>query len=68
MAPESLAAQAGLEAGQELLAVDGEPVTGWNGVNLQLVRRLGESGTLEVRCRKKARMSIPPTRCVWMAG
>ncbi|MFO6384658.1 PDZ domain-containing protein, partial [Pseudomonas aeruginosa] len=48
VAPESLAAQAGLEAGQELLAVDGEPVTGWSGVNLQLVRRLGESGTLEV--------------------
>ena len=51
--PESLAAQAGLEAGQELLAVDGEPVTGWNGVNLQLVRRLGESGTLEVRVQEK---------------
>ncbi|WP_096082639.1 RIP metalloprotease RseP, partial [Pseudomonas aeruginosa] len=45
--------QAGLEAGQELLAVDGEPVTGWNGVNLQLVRRLGESGTLEVRVQEK---------------
>ena len=68
VAPESLAAQAGLEAGQELLAVDGEPVTGWSGVNLQLVRRLGESGTLEVRVQEKARMSIPPTRCVWMAG
>ena len=53
VAPESLAAQAGLEAGQELLAVDGEPVTGWNGVNLQLVRRLGESGTLEVRVQEK---------------
>lgn len=53
VAPESLAARAGLEAGQELLAVDGEPVTGWNGVNLQLVRRLGESGTLEVRVQEK---------------
>ena len=53
VAPESLAAQAGLEAGQELLAVDGEPVTGWSGVNLQLVRRLGESGTLEVRVQEK---------------
>ncbi|MBG6529375.1 sigma E protease regulator RseP [Pseudomonas aeruginosa] len=53
VAPESLAAQAGREAGQELLAVDGEPVTGWNGVNLQLVRRLGESGTLEVRVQEK---------------
>ena len=53
VAPESLVAQVGLEAGQELLAVDGEPVTGWSGVNLQLVRRLGESGTLEVRVQEK---------------
>ncbi|OHC25940.1 MAG: RIP metalloprotease RseP [Pseudomonadales bacterium RIFCSPLOWO2_12_59_9] len=50
--PASLAASAGLEAGQELVAVDGEPVSGWAAVNLQLVRRLGESGTLEVLVRE----------------
>jgi regulator of sigma E protease len=48
VAPASLAANAGLLAGQELLAINGEPVSGWAAVNLQLVRRLGESGTLEV--------------------
>ena len=48
VAPASLAENAGLQAGQELLAINGEPVTGWAAVNLQLVRRLGESGTLEV--------------------
>ncbi|MDO9322623.1 MAG: RIP metalloprotease RseP, partial [Pseudomonas sp.] len=48
----SLAASAGLVAGQELVAVDGEPVSGWAAVNLQLVRRLGESGTLEVLVRE----------------
>ncbi len=48
----SLAAAAGLVAGQEIVAVDGDPITGWAGVNLQLVRRLGESGTLELRVRE----------------
>ena len=37
---DSLAAAAGLQAGQEILAVDGESTAGWGAVNLQLVRRL----------------------------
>ena len=45
---DSPAAQAGLMAGQEVVAVDGEAVDGWSGVNLQLVRRLGETGELSV--------------------
>lgn len=45
---DSPAAQAGLAAGQEVIAVDGEAVDGWSGVNLQLVRRLGETGELSV--------------------
>lgn len=44
----SLAASAGLVAGQEIVAIDGKPTNGWSAVNLQLVRRLGESGTLRV--------------------
>lgn len=44
----SLAASAGLAAGQEVVSIDGEPTNGWSAVNLQLVRRLGESGTLKV--------------------
>ncbi|MBD9485013.1 sigma E protease regulator RseP [Pseudomonas sp. PDM14] len=47
--PESIAAQAGLQAGQEIIEVDGESTTGWSAVNLQLVRRLGESGELQLR-------------------
>ncbi len=46
--PDSLAAAAGLMPGQEILAVDGEPTNGWGAVSLQLIRRLGESGTLEL--------------------
>lgn len=47
----SLAAEAGLQVGQEIVAVDGEPTSGWAAVNLQLVRRLGESGTLSLSVR-----------------
>ncbi|NCE87486.1 sigma E protease regulator RseP [Pseudomonas sp. Q1] len=48
---DSMAAKAGLAAGQEIVSIDGEPTTGWGAVNLQLVRRLGESGTVSVVVR-----------------
>ncbi len=50
--PGSLAAEAGLLAGQEIVAVNDKPTSGWAAVNLQLVRRLGESGTLTVEVRE----------------
>ena len=46
--PGSIAATAGLMSGEEIVAVDGEAVSGWAAVNLQMVRRLGESGTLQL--------------------
>ncbi len=49
----SLAASAGLTAGQEIVSIDGKPTNGWSAVNLQLVRRLGESGTLQVGVREE---------------
>ncbi|WP_349974738.1 RIP metalloprotease RseP [Pseudomonas sp. WHRI 8519] len=49
--PGSLAASAGLVAGQEIVSIDGKATSGWSAVNLQLVRRLGESGTLQVGVR-----------------
>ncbi|RRV68982.1 RIP metalloprotease RseP [Stutzerimonas stutzeri] len=49
--PGSLAAQAGLSVDQEIVAVNGKPVSSWGEVNLQLVRRLGESGQLDVTVR-----------------
>jgi len=47
----SLADQAGLVAGQEIIEVNGKPTSGWAEVNLQLIRRLGESGSLDMRVR-----------------
>ncbi|MFT5781935.1 MAG: regulator of sigma E protease [Pseudomonas sp.] len=52
VAPSSLAAEAGLLAGQELVEINGQAVSGWAAVNLQLVRRLGESGSLDVLVRE----------------
>jgi len=49
--PGSMAEQAGLMPGQEILAVNGERTDGWAGVNLQLIRRLGESGVLDLHVR-----------------
>lgn len=49
----SIAAKAGLSPGQEIVAIDGEPTSGWANVNLQLVRRLGESGSLQVLTREE---------------
>ncbi len=43
---DSVAAQAGLEAGMEVVSVDGVDTPTWRAVNLRLLRRLGESGEL----------------------
>ncbi|WP_341523017.1 sigma E protease regulator RseP [Pseudomonas sp. G.S.17] len=51
--PGSIAQKAGLTAGQEIVDVDGEPTNGWSAVNLQLVRRLGESGTIALKVREQ---------------
>ncbi|WP_028239541.1 RIP metalloprotease RseP [Stutzerimonas azotifigens] len=49
--PGSLAASAGLGVGQEIVSIDGEQTPSWSAVNLQLVRRLGESGSLTITTR-----------------
>jgi regulator of sigma E protease len=56
---DSPAAQGGLAAGQEVVAVDGEAVDGWGAVNLRLVRRLGETASSLSRSVSRA----PPPRC-----
>lgn len=42
----SIAAQGGLEAGQEIVAIDGKPTPTWQDVRLQLFNRLGETGNI----------------------
>lgn len=44
--PGSVAHRAGLEQGQEIVAVDGEPTPTWQALGEQLVLRLGEEGVI----------------------
>ncbi|HZJ93466.1 MAG TPA: RIP metalloprotease RseP [Thiopseudomonas sp.] len=44
----SLAERAGLQSGQEIVSVDGSAVVGWADVNVQLIQRIGHSGTVNV--------------------
>ena len=67
----SIAAKAGLGAGQEIVAIDGEPTSGWAAVNLQLVRRLGESGSLRVLVREQGSTADSPRELTldkWLKG
>jgi regulator of sigma E protease len=67
----SIAAKAGLVAGQEIVAIDGEPTSGWAAVNLQLVRRLGESGSLQLLVRDQGSTADSPRELVldkWLKG
>lgn len=44
--PDTVAAQAGLEPGQEIVAIDGEATATWQAVGEQLLTRLGEDGEI----------------------
>ncbi|WP_150302690.1 sigma E protease regulator RseP [Pseudomonas saliphila] len=46
--PDSVAARAGLSEGLEVIEIDGAKTQSWHDVNLQLIRRLGESGQLQL--------------------
>ncbi|MBS98211.1 MAG: sigma E protease regulator RseP [Oceanospirillaceae bacterium] len=51
----SPAQKAGLEAGVELLEIDGHSVQSWDEVNLRLAARVGESGSLELLAGEPSR-------------
>ena len=44
--PDSVAEKAGLKPGQTILAIDGNPTPTWQILNEQLVRRIGETGSI----------------------
>ncbi|MFB9145816.1 RIP metalloprotease RseP [Halomonas alkalicola] len=52
--PGSPAERGGLVAGQEIVAVRGEAVRGWDEINLKLVAAIGMSGELTVDARSDA--------------
>src|SRR5690606_39345961 len=48
VAPDSVAERAGLQAGMEMLGVDGRQVTSWRDVNMRLLERAGEQGPISL--------------------
>ena len=69
--PGSIAAVGGLSPGSEIVTVDGEPTSGWSQVNLELVRRLGESGSLQINVRPAGSSAEEPhtlTLDHWLQG
>lgn len=51
----SVAAHAGLEGGEEVVAVDGRPTRSWNEMGLALAARLGDTGAVELRTLRDGR-------------
>lgn len=45
--PDSIAAVAGLEAGQEIVAVDGGATPTWQALSFRLLDRIGDTGTIK---------------------
>jgi regulator of sigma E protease len=67
----SVAALAGLQPGDEIVQVDGSVTQTWQEVNLQLLDRLGESGSLDLLVTSpdstlERKVSVPLQR--WLAG
>lgn len=48
---QSIAAEAGLENRDEIISVDGKAVGNWQEVNHAIIRRLGESNTIDISVR-----------------
>ncbi len=45
---DSLAAKSGLQAGDQIIAIDGEPVVDWEDTQFALARRMGDAAPIEV--------------------
>ena len=69
--PDSLAARAGLEAGQEIVAVDGDATPTWQALQERLLRRIGETGSVQIAVKNPDSDRVE-TRTLaldnWLAG
>ena len=53
VSPQSIAAQAGLTAHQEITQIDGENTRSWNGILLRLLAHLGNQDTVQITTPNK---------------
>lgn len=71
VAPDSLAARAGLRAGDEIVAIGGEETPTWQLLHQELIKRIGESGELRVTAKgadSTATREVSLTLERWLAG
>ena len=69
--PGSIAEMAGLESGQEIVAIDGQKTLTWQAVNFGLLERLGDSGTIEFSVTYPPSEQIYSSQAIldrWLAG
>lgn len=69
--PGSLAAQAGIQSGDEIVSVDGDRTLSWDNVSFALVTRLGETGSIRLGIQPEGsnlstEVDIPVSQ--WMVG
>jgi len=67
----SLAANAGIKANQEIVAIDGEPTNSWQEVNLSLINRLGDTGSVELSVKTPGDYSaanVSVSISEWLSG
>ena len=71
VAPNSLAEAAGLQAGQEIIAIDGRETPTVTAVNFALLERLGDSGTLTLAARYTGSAAVTESEArisQWLKG
>lgn len=71
VAPDSLADRAGLQAGDEIVAIGGEETPTWQLLHQELIKRIGESGELRVMAKAadtQAVREVALTLDQWLAG
>ncbi|MBF7687167.1 RIP metalloprotease RseP [Acinetobacter rathckeae] len=52
------AAQSGLQVGDKITAVDGQAVSTWEAVNFALVRRVGETGHIQIQAEHQGQQKL----------
>jgi regulator of sigma E protease len=71
VAPGSIAEVAGLEVGQEIVAIDGRNTPTWQAVNFRLLERLGDSGRIEFSVMYPPAEQVYTSNAIldrWLAG